>query len=253
MEKKLSFNENADNYDRLRPRYCSELFADIAAYAGLKKGAAALEVGPGTGQATQPFLDLGCRVTAVEPGEHMAAVLARKYQEYPDFSVQNCFFEDFSAPPGSFDLIYAATSFHWVPSEIGYLKGKGFLRSGGTLALFWNTPVIQNPESDAMQPAYRRFFPNESRPPQFPQERFDKREALMHKYGFSFVQRRYYYKERVLSAEEYLLLLGTYSDILTMEPSRKEAFLREIEGAILDCGGFVHIRDIMDLHLGKNL
>ena len=44
MEKKLSFNENADNYDRLRPRYCSELFADIAAYAGLKKGAAALEV-----------------------------------------------------------------------------------------------------------------------------------------------------------------------------------------------------------------
>ena len=105
MEKKLSFNENADNYDRLRPRYCSELFADIAAYAGLKKGAAALEVGPGTGQATQPFLDLGCRVTAVEPGGHMAAVLARKYQEYPDFSVQNCFFEDFSAPPGSFDLI----------------------------------------------------------------------------------------------------------------------------------------------------
>ena len=32
MEKKLSFNENADNYDRLRPRYCQELFADIAAY-----------------------------------------------------------------------------------------------------------------------------------------------------------------------------------------------------------------------------
>lgn len=29
MEKKLSFNENADNYDRLRPRYCSELFADM--------------------------------------------------------------------------------------------------------------------------------------------------------------------------------------------------------------------------------
>ena len=78
MEKKLSFNENADNYDRLRPRYCSELFADIAAYAGLKKGAAALEVGPGTGQATQPFLDLGCRVTAVEwtVFEVLAAVAA---------------------------------------------------------------------------------------------------------------------------------------------------------------------------------
>lgn len=38
MEKKLSFNENADNYDRLRLRYCQELFADIAAYAGLARG-----------------------------------------------------------------------------------------------------------------------------------------------------------------------------------------------------------------------
>ena len=53
MEKKLSFNENADNYDRLRPRYCQDLFADIAAYAGLQEGAAALEVGAGTGQAVR--------------------------------------------------------------------------------------------------------------------------------------------------------------------------------------------------------
>ena len=104
-----------------------------------------------------------------------------------------------------------------------------------------------------MQPAYQRFFPDESRPPQFPQERFDKREALMHKYGFSFVQRRYYYKERILTAKEYILLLDTYSDVRIMEPDRKEAFFREIEEAILGCGGMVHIQDIMDLHLGKNL
>ena len=253
MELKLSFNENAENYDRWRPRYCPELFADIAAYAGLQKRAAALEVGPGTGQATQPFLDLGCRVTAVEPGEHMAAILLKKYQKYPNFSVQNGFFEDFSAPSGSFDLIYAGTAFHWVPPEIGYPKAKDFLRPGGTLALFWNTPVIPDTESDAMESAYRHFFPNESRPQKFPQKKFDKREALMHEYGFSFVQRRYYYKERVLSTKEYLLLLDTYSDIRTMEQGRKEAFLREIEQAILSCGGFVHIQDIMDLHLGKNL
>lgn len=55
MEKKLSFNENADNYDRLRPRYCQELFADIAAYAGLQEGAAALEVGAGQGRLPDPF------------------------------------------------------------------------------------------------------------------------------------------------------------------------------------------------------
>ena len=140
-----------------------------------------------------------------------------------------------------------------MPEEAGYPKAKKLLRPGGTLALFWNTPVIQNPESDAMQPAYQCFFPDESRPPQFPQERFDKREALMHKYGFSSVQRRYYYKERILTAKEYILLLDTYSDVRIMEPDRKEAFFQEIEEAILGCGGMVRIRDIMDLHLGKNL
>lgn len=54
-------------------------------------------------------------------------------------------------------------------------------------------------------------------------------------------------------AKEYILLLDTYSDVRIMEPDRKEAFFQEIEEAILGCGGMVRIRDIMDLHLGKNL
>ena len=105
MEKKLSFNENADNYDRLRPRYCQELFADIAAYAGLQEGAAALEVGAGTGQATGPFLERGCQVTAIEPGAQLAGILNQKHRESAKLSVKNCLFEDFSAPSGSCDLI----------------------------------------------------------------------------------------------------------------------------------------------------
>ena len=132
MEKKLSFNENADNYDRLRPRYCQELFADIAAYAGLQEGAAALEVGAGTGQATGPFLERGCQVTAIEPGAQLAGILNQKHRESAKLSVKNCLFEDFSAPSGSFDLIYAGTAFHWVPEEAGYPKAKKLLRGSAT-------------------------------------------------------------------------------------------------------------------------
>lgn len=99
MEKKLSFNENADNYDRLRLRYCQELFADIAAYAGLQEGAAALEVGAGTGQATGPFLERGCQVTAIEPGAQLAGILNQKHRESAKLSVKNCLFEDFRRRP----------------------------------------------------------------------------------------------------------------------------------------------------------
>ena len=51
----------------------------------------------------------------------------------------------------------------------------------------------------------------------------------MHKYGFSFVQRHYYYKERILTAKEYILLLDTYSDVRIMEPDRKEAFFGKLK------------------------
>ena len=56
-ELRMKFDEDEINYDRWRPGYPDELFQ------------AALEVGIGTGQATRPFLEAGCRVTAVELGE----------------------------------------------------------------------------------------------------------------------------------------------------------------------------------------
>lgn len=208
MEKKLSFNENADNYDRLRPRYCQELFADIAAYAGLQEGAAGTGGGRRDRAGYRTLSGEGLSGDGDRAGGAAGRILNQKHRESAKLSVKNCLFEDFSAPSGSFDLIYAGTAFHWVPEEAGYPKAKKLLRPGGTLALFWNTPVIQNPESDAMQPAYQRFFPDESRPPQFPQERFDKREALMHKYGFSFVQRHYYYKERILTGKRIYSFAG---------------------------------------------
>ena len=49
------FNEVPQLYDRVRPTYPDELFADLVAITGMGRRSSVLEVGCGTGQATRSF------------------------------------------------------------------------------------------------------------------------------------------------------------------------------------------------------
>jgi len=80
MKNRLSFNEDAANYDKWRPRYTKEMFEDIIRYSDIGAGKQALEVGIGTGQATEPFLKTGCSVTAVELGKNLADFSKEKFK-----------------------------------------------------------------------------------------------------------------------------------------------------------------------------
>ncbi|MCH5257976.1 MAG: hypothetical protein J1D87_11835 [Lachnospiraceae bacterium] len=60
MELRRSFNEDAVNYDTYRPEYPNELFEDIISYSQIGQGSNLIEIGVGTGQATLPFIQLGC-------------------------------------------------------------------------------------------------------------------------------------------------------------------------------------------------
>lgn len=54
----------------MRPRYCDELYKDLIEYAELGPGKTVFEIGPGTGQATEPILKTGCSYLAIELGEN---------------------------------------------------------------------------------------------------------------------------------------------------------------------------------------
>ncbi|HBN86048.1 MAG TPA: SAM-dependent methyltransferase, partial [Clostridiales bacterium] len=60
MDFRKVFDSIPKQFDEWRPRYCDELFADLIEYAKLDSEKTALEVGPGTGQATEPILKSGC-------------------------------------------------------------------------------------------------------------------------------------------------------------------------------------------------
>jgi SAM-dependent methyltransferase len=138
------FNEVPELYDRVRPGYPDELIADLAAIAGLDGRSAVLEVGCGTGQATRSLAALGCSVTAVEPGLAMAALARERLAGVDNVDIETATFEEWDDRGRRFDLLVAASSWHWVDPAIGWPRAREVLRPGGWMALIGHV-VVRRP------------------------------------------------------------------------------------------------------------
>ena len=134
----LIFDEVPELYDRVRPDYPNELFEDLAAITGIAENSKVLEVGCGTGLATRSFAARGYDITAVEPGAGMAAVAARHLTGQPNVRIEQSTFEAWEDRGRRFDLVTAASAWHWVDPSIGWQKAHDVLRPGGWLAILGN-------------------------------------------------------------------------------------------------------------------
>lgn len=255
MDLRLTFNEDAANYDKMRPTYVKELFDDVIAFSSLDGGKNALEIGIGTGQATLPFLNTGCKVTAVELGKDMAAFSKAKFAAFGNFEVINSDFESVELESDYYDLIYSATAFHWIPQETGYPKIKKLLKNGGAMAMFWNHP--SRPEDDfhfAMQKVYDKYRPGgEGRTTV---HRYSEGNCLkivdtIKGYGFADVSYKLYHQTRMFDADSYIALLDTYSDNRALPIEQRTFFYSEMKDVINTHGGQVDIHDTMDLYLAR--
>lgn len=252
MDKRFTFNEDVENYDRWRPTYCKELFEDITQYSRLNQNKKAVEVGIGTGQATMPFLITGCEVTAVELGKDLAKYSEEKFKEYKNFSVYNTSFEDFEYKDNSIDILYSATAFHWIPEDIGYPKALKLLKNDGTLALFWNKPSTKGDIlHQKIQSIYQKHIPSMPKPVEDAAARHNKISKTIQSYGFRDLEVKLYHQTREFNASDYISLLNTYSDHRMMVESTKELLYSEIEKAILENGNVLTIYDTIELYLAR--
>jgi len=120
-----------------------------------------LEIGPGTGQATVELLRRGGPVTAIELGHDLAARLVENVDD-PRLRVVEGAFETVDLGDARFDLVAAATSFHWVPPATGLPRVADLLDAGGWVALWWNCfgdPTRRDPFHDALVPVLRATAP----------------------------------------------------------------------------------------------
>lgn len=143
---RTTFDQAADLYQGARPDYPDVLFDRLVQVTGVGPGATVLEVGAGPGKATLPLLRRGFQVTAVEPGPALAARARANLAGHPAQVVQMRF-EDWPGPWGAFDLVVAATAWHWVDPERRYQLAAAALRPGGHLAT-WSAAHVFPPDGD---------------------------------------------------------------------------------------------------------
>jgi SAM-dependent methyltransferase len=140
---RTTFESAASLYHRVRPDYPGELIDALVAMAALEPDAGLLEVGCATGKATLPLARRGFAITAVELGAALAAQARRNLAGFGRVTVVNADFERWEPPAGvKYDLVYAATAWHWIDPAVRYAKAWQLLEPGGRLAFWEATHVV---------------------------------------------------------------------------------------------------------------
>ncbi|GGT33608.1 class I SAM-dependent methyltransferase [Streptomyces chromofuscus] len=253
-----TFDEDAELYDRARPGYPPELFDDLTEVAGIEPGCHVLEVGPGTGQATLPLAERGCRITAVELGADMAAVARRNLAGFAAVEIVTADFETWPLPQEPFDAVVSATAFHWIDPAVRMTKAADALRPGGALAVVATQHVAGGSAEFfvEVQECYERFDP--ATPPGLrlpsPQDvdTSDHADEVARSGRFGPVVFRRYAWDLTYSTAEYLEVLRTYSGHRALPPEARDGLLECIAGLIdRRYGGRVTKRYLTELRVAR--
>ena len=248
MDFRKVFDSVPEEFDRWRTRYCDELFADVIEFSALGPGKAALEIGPGTGQATEPILKTGCSYLAIELGENLAAFTKNKFRSYENFQLVNADFETYDFGRRQFDLVYSAATIQWIPEEIGFPKVYSLLKSNGTFAMMLTRTEYQSTNEalyQKIQQVYDNYF--------HPETKYNCSLAYnnVENHGFIDFECRHYYKTRVYNADEYISYIRIHADHLTLQEPSKTKFFEGIRAAVISCGNRITLNDDIVLYLAR--
>lgn len=252
----LSFSRGAARYDAFRARYPHAVFQAIAAYLPKRGNPRILEIGAGSGLASEDARRyLTARCTLVEPGQEFIPILERKFAGDDQVHIVNSRIQDLPAD-GAFDCVMSATAFHWVPEQSRYAIAASHLRPGGILAVFWNNYSRSDaPVFDAIAEAYLDLHPSPGteRDIRAMQARQidTRREQAESSEWFAVKHTDLLTTERRYSADEYLALLRTFSTNAVQAPGSLDAFYERIHAIVCANGGSILLPVLTDLIIAE--
>jgi SAM-dependent methyltransferase len=225
---KRTFESAADLYHLARPDYPVALFDTLADLTRLRPGAELLEVGCATGKATLPLARRGYKITCVELGGRLAAKARANLAGYPNVEVIEHDFETWQpAERDRFDLVFAATAWHWIDPASGFPHAWELLKPTGHLAL-WNAMHVLPPGGDPifgeLQEIYDEIgerLPADYVPPT-PSHMPDHRAEIEASGLFTNVVTRPFDWESRYTAQAYIDLLDTFSGHIAMPQASRD-------------------------------
>ena len=249
MEFRRIFDTIPEQFDKYRPRYSQELFDYLIDYTKLGPEKTVLEIGPGTGQATDPILGTGCDYHAIELGEHLYAKMREKYDRFPNFHIVNDDFITRDFGEQRFDLIYSAATIQWIPEDVAFSKTFALLKPGGVLAMMLTKADYRTSNEDLyrkIQKLYDQYFKPDI---PYPHGGFKYDNAL--NYGYTGFERHDFRGRREMDPDEYVSFCGTHCDHISLQEPYKTPFFEGLRNTVAENGGNVVFEDTYILYLTK--
>jgi SAM-dependent methyltransferase len=257
LEKRKNwYSPAAEAYNKARPHYPQDLIRQVVDIAQLSSTSKILEVGCGPATATIAFAPLGCSILCLEPNSDFCQLAQHNCQQYPNVEIQNISFEEWNLEPEKFDAVLAASSFHWIPSEVGYPKAANALKKNGYLILLWNKELQPSYQVyQRLSEVYQIHAPSLDR-----YEDRETQEDILKNLGemitdsgqFKNLVDANVESEVTYTTDEYLTLLNTYSPYLELEPQTKEALFAQLRNRIdHQFGGSLQLSYISAFHIAQ--
>lgn len=237
-ERKVVFDELAADYDAIRPGYPEKLIENLLLLSDLKKDARILEVGCGTGQATRSLAQHDVQMTCIDISAALLTIAEEHFQGQSNVRFEQASFEDYSDDDLSFDMILAATSWHWIDPEIRYTKVSRLLKPNGRLVILANLfpKPYQSGFFQRAQDVYGTVVPEWGPPASTAttmdniRKSVDEMEASGIFHNIIVCEEKW---KQVYSRDEYCQLLRTYSDHYRLGEERLSRLLKGL-GTIID-------------------
>lgn len=241
-DRRTSFDRNAQLYEAVRPSYDPRIVDVIREH-----GTRVLEVGAGTGKATEVLARGGLTITAIEPGTAMADVLRAK--QLPNVTVVESRFEDYVGH--DFDIVVAAQAWHWVDPVKKYVLAAA---AAPHLAVIYNMADFDPALRAELDAAYAAHFVGNA-------DRFV--SPAEHRAGYLRdiaesgvfappVEHELTWTQRY-TTQQYLDLISTYSDHTVLPPANREALFAAIAAAIDARGGETVIPYVTLVYVARRL
>ena len=227
-----SFGAVAELYDRARPSYPAALVDALLTDGPLS----VLDVGCGTGIATELFAARGCAVVGVEVDARMAALAAAK-----GIAVEVAPFERWEDRGRRFELLISAQAWHWVEPRAGADRATAVLADGGVFGAFWNLGAPPAHVRERLAAIYARLAPeleNYSVVFASREGRLDETAVGLASCGaFEPASESWFSWTQTYDAAGWVDFLSTHSDHQTLPPPVRESLLGAVAEAIESIGG----------------
>jgi SAM-dependent methyltransferase len=236
LEGRDLFGSDPHNYHEIRPPYPEFVYKFLVKTGALRCNASTLEIGAGSGLATRRLLEFGANpLTVVEPDARFLPLLEGAAHRYSaEFRCIHAAFEEAELPRDHYDLVAAATSFHWVQRSIGLAKVAEILKPGGFAALWWNVfgdNEREDPFHEATRAILQSLSSSPSDPPGAVPYALDAPARLRDFFNTGQFETPEYMAQRwtfVLNTAQVGALYATFSSISRLSEEQRKPILSEL-------------------------